>query len=85
MCTCLLLEKQADKPNFRAFGNEADYKFQHVGDDEEEDKYKQTLAFRHFKMSLFGNDTRTTVEDQNGVELPVVDVIAHSLKVFIFV
>jgi hypothetical protein len=75
--TCLLLTRYDNKLNFRKFGNEADHAL-HVLDKED----TPTLAFKHFKMSLFRG--APTVEAHNGVQVPVMDVITFSLKVFFF-
>ena len=61
---------------FRAFGNDADSKL-HVLEQEDNTIH----AFKYFKMNLFNSER--TVEAQNGTQVPVLDVITYSLKVFI--
>lgn len=74
--TTLLLKGPVEDLKFMAFGKEAAQKLAHplVHDD------PLVYGFNHFKMALYGKDTKKLVS-HNGVEVPALDVISHSLKV----
>jgi hypothetical protein len=74
--TCILLQEHNGKLEFKAFGNEANDKM-YILNEEDHAVY----GFKYFKMSLF-NET-TTIAAHNGAQIPLVDVISYSIKVWV--
>ena len=72
----MILSHYNGKFDFRKFGNEADESLSDLTPET-----KDLCAFKYFKMKLF--DEKTTVKAQNGLEIPIVELIEHTIKVWL--